>query len=139
MEEVAIPQATGGLGLRLCNPERGADGALDYFTAQVVDATIRAQTRVYAFKSDGLPTLFEEMAKSWRGWQGAKEWASLEREFTLSCTADGRGHVEMIVRLADSLHADLWRLEATVLLEAGQLEGVAKSVRSFIAGNRHAA
>lgn len=139
MEEVSISQTTGGVGLRLCDPERGADGSLEYFTVQIVAPTIRAQTRVYAFHSKGLPTLFEEIAESWRGWAGAKEWSSLEGEFKLSCTTDGKGHVHIATRLADSLYGDLWRLEATVLLEAGQLEGIAKSVLTFVAGEQNAA
>jgi hypothetical protein len=29
----------------------------------------------------------EEMTREWRGWSGAKEWASVEGELKLSCTA----------------------------------------------------
>ena len=35
---------------------------------------------------DGLITFFEALAESWRGWDGPKEFRSLESEFALSAT-----------------------------------------------------
>jgi hypothetical protein len=35
--------------------------------------------RVYAYRADGLPDLFEEVASESRGWRGAKRWERLGR------------------------------------------------------------
>lgn len=138
MDEVVVPQTTGRVGVRLHDPERDRNGVLDYFSVEVANPTIRAQTRVYAYHSEGLATLFDEMARSWRGWSGAREWESLEGELRLSCTADGKGHVDIAIRLAESLHPDRRQVQAMALVEAGQLEALAKSIRAFRANKEHA-
>ena len=140
MEDVIISQTTGRVGIRLCHPERDPRGNLEYFSVEVSDpTTIRAQTRVYAYHPESLAALFDEMAREWRGWSGAKEWASVEGELTLSCTTDGKRHVDIAIRVKESLYPDSWRVQATALVEAGQLEAIAKSVRAFIAHSGRAA
>jgi hypothetical protein len=56
--------------------------------------------------------LFDEMAREWRGWSGTKEWASLEGELSLSCTADGKGHVDIAIDVRESVYVDKWQLRA---------------------------
>jgi hypothetical protein len=131
VEEVLIPQTTGHVGVRLYNAERSPNGELDYFSVELFDPTLRANARVYAYASASLPELFDEMAAQWRGWSEAKRWKSLEGELELSFTVDRMGHVAVSVRLAESLYPDSWRVQATALVEAGQLESLAKSVRNF--------
>jgi len=57
----------------------------------------------------------------------------------LSCTTDGKGHVDIAIRVKESLYPDSWRVQATALVEAGQLEAISKSVRAFIAHSGRAA
>lgn len=75
-------------------PERDSHGNVAYFSVEIADPTIRAVSRLYAYGCEALALLFDEMAHDWRGWSGTKEWASLERELSLSCTADRKGHVD---------------------------------------------
>jgi len=81
---------------------------------------------------DNLPTkFFIELAESWRGWRGTKDWQSYERDWKLSATADGKGHVFLQVGLAAGASDDQWRVQATLVLEAGQLEGYSQGFRAF--------
>src|SRR5690348_15956115 len=47
----------------------------------------------------GVATLFDELARDWRGWDGERTWASLEGEATVTAVHDGLGTVELRVRL----------------------------------------
>jgi len=102
--EIEIPQNSGSVGLRIQRPERGPSGELDYFTVELADPSLRATARVYALMAAGLPALFEQMAREWRGWDDALEWESLEEELHLSCTTDSCGHVALEIALRPSSH-----------------------------------
>jgi len=138
MDEIVIPQTTGHVGLRIFRPERGSRGELDYFSVEVMSTSISATTRVYAYRCDDLATLFDEMSRDWRGWQGSRDWESLEGELKLSCTADGKGHIVVSIRIAESLNPDTWRIQTTAMIEAGQVDQIAKAVRRFLEGGRAA-
>jgi len=136
MEEILIPQTSGHVGLRIYSPQRDPAGALEYFTVEVSDPTVRATVRVYAHGVHGLAELFASMAHEWKGWTGAKEWSSVEEEFGLSCTSDGMGHVRLDIALRPSLYPEHWRLQASAKTEAGQLDGLTASARRFVNGER---
>ncbi len=63
-------------------------------------------------------------------WGGVKKWESVEGALCISCSTDGLGHVRMVVLL----HTNGWRVEATALTEAGQLQKLADAIRRFIKG-----
>lgn len=92
-----------------------------HFSGRVVASTYRS----------GPPSLlFDDMAAHWRGWQNPKEWATLEDDLRLTATSDPLGHIELeVIMRADSDPAG-WRLVATLELPAGELEQVARSVRT---------
>ena len=71
------------------------------------------------------------MAASWRGWQDELNWSSPEGELTLSCTQDRAGHVFIKVELRSGPIEEDWTIRATVMAEAGQLEGLARHAESF--------
>jgi hypothetical protein len=75
--------------------------------------------------------LFEEMALQWRGWEGKKEWAALEGELRLTATSDHTGHIELVVVMGDFANPANWQLEASLQLEAGQLEQLARSTTAL--------
>ena len=134
MDEVIIPPSSGHVGLRFFNPERNPTGELDYFSIEISNPTISGTTRVYAFQSDGLSTLFDEMARDWRGWDGQKKWESLEGELSLSSSSDGKGHILIEVIAQESVHPDSWRIKAMIMIEAGQIDRYAKQISFFLAG-----
>lgn len=128
--EIVIPQTSGGVGLRICRPERSPSGEVEYFTVEVSDPTIRATARVYAYQAIGLAELFDTMAREWRGWSGALEWHALEGDFSLECRADGIGHVQIEVLLSEQPgNSGRWQVRVVAQTEAGQLDALAKSGR----------
>jgi hypothetical protein len=101
---------------------------LSAFTASICTEAMRASTEVYVYGGRSPLELFEGMAHEWRGWQGSKEWASLEGELTLSAIHNGLGTITLQARLA---HLD-WDARADLELDAGShLESAVKTLRSF--------
>ena len=93
---------------------------------------LTARHRAYAYRPHGgFARMFEEMAAAWRGWEGEKVWRSLESELSLVCTHDGLGHVTIMVRLQMDLGAE-WSAEGTLVLEAGQLDALARAAAEFL-------
>jgi hypothetical protein len=106
---------------------------LSSFTASVEVEAMSATTQVYAYGGRSPTELFEDMASEWRGWEGSKEWSSLEDELALSATHNGLGTITLQVRLSH-LGSEGWDWEARAALEldAGdQLERAVTSLRSF--------
>ena len=131
MEEIVIPPQAGYVGLRICEAERSQQN-LEYFAVELFDAAVRARTRVYAYEPTHIAAFFESIEQNWRGWPGEKSWEALEGECRMSAVADGKGHIDLTVSLRPSPNAGAWRLEGHVLIEAGQLDSVAKSMRAFV-------
>jgi hypothetical protein len=72
---------------------------------------------------------FRDLAEHWRGWEGEKRLNDLE--FGVSCTADRMGHIAMRVLLQDIDGGRVWRAEATLRLEAGQLADIAAAAAKY--------
>jgi hypothetical protein len=88
---------------------------------------------VYAYEpASHISAFFQDMATNWRGWQGKKEWASLEGELAFAATIDSTGHISLSVRLRSGPYPYDWTLSIVLLLEAGGLEQIARQVERFI-------
>jgi hypothetical protein len=69
-----------------------------------------------------------DLAKQWRGWAGAKERESLG--LRLGARHDGLGHVTVEATLdQDYAMADRWRVRASLVLDAGRLDALARAAR----------
>jgi hypothetical protein len=93
-----------------------------------------ATASVYAYQPYGLSfvSFFQGLAHDWSGWKGEKKWLSLEGELELSATIDLTGHVNLKVRIkSDPYPYYGWSFSTTLLLEAGQLEQIARQIESF--------
>jgi hypothetical protein len=80
---------------------------------------------------DALVAYFEELAQHWRGWDGVREFASVEHDFKLAAIHDGSGHVELWVTLGtetDYPQRD-WLVRVALHFEAGGLNAAAEAVR----------
>ena len=107
----------------------------DYFIASYESPALRASIRVYGYTDcEALVELFESMSRDWKGWEGERNWVSLEGEFGFSCTSDGKGHVALKLGFAQMYDPEPWRAQSTLNLEAGLLDSVATSVRKFFFG-----
>lgn len=81
---------------------------------------------------NGSPSLlFEEMARSWTGWSGEKSWKDLESRVILRASSDRTGHISLRTELVGQDYES--RLVVVIEFEAGQLEGMAASVKELIA------
>ena len=104
----------------------------DYFTARFHSPALSVSKRVYAYQDwKSLVNLFEYLAKKWKGWDGEKNWSSIEREFSISCSSDKTGHVYFKLKFREVSYQEPWVAEPSLNLEAGQLEGISKQVRIF--------
>jgi hypothetical protein len=111
---------------------RSGHGELWAVHAVLILHGVRAETHVWLSELDvPLDAFFRGLADSFRGWKGAKEWATYEGGLRLSCTADRLGHISMVVELHERSGPDGWCLQGEVPLEAGQLEQLAAAVARF--------
>ena len=77
------------------------------------------------------PPLFAEMAERWRGWEGELCWSPRDGGLTLRCSQDHSGHVSIRITLdRGSLDQD-WVVQSTVMTEAGQLDAITRSAKTF--------
>ena len=83
---------------------------------------------------DGLVLFFRDLASSWRGWDGEKEYASLEGGLAISATHDGLGTVSLRVQLRQPWPPE-WSAEA--VLDVGvdaDLEAQVRSIDEWVSG-----
>ena len=125
-------QASEGVGsLEFFDPERDEHGGFDSFYVRVTAENLSAAIHVW----DGvmsLPRYFADLAANWRGWDREKEWASLEQEFILRATNDGRGHILLFVTLRGGMFPREWTVEAVIPTEAGLLDRITSDCLSFV-------
>jgi len=74
---------------------------------------------------------FSDLANLWTGWEGERTWESIEHGLRLSAVHDRRGHVKLDVTLRSGFWENDWLVRATVQVEAGQLERMARHAASF--------
>jgi hypothetical protein len=79
-----------------------------------------------------LALFFEDLASSWRGWEGEKTWHALETPFYLSATHDGLGHITLSVRVEEGWVPPTWSAKTSLVLEAGSLDELAARVAHFV-------
>lgn len=108
---------------------------LDYFSVRYKSQAIECVTRVYAYE-DGfrLASIFTEMADNWKGWDGKKQWASLEGEFEIACNITSTGKVTAHFFLTHGLDRE-WEVKSSVFFGAGELEVLSKRMSEFFYAN----
>lgn len=105
----------------------------DFFKVSLHSTSHSAVREVYAYTdAEGIARLFQEAASEWRGWSGTKCWESLEGEFKIELKADKTGHITINVDINhDCGNSEPWRLKSCIMIEAGQLETIAKRATEF--------
>jgi hypothetical protein len=74
----------------------------------------------------------DEIAREWKGWSEQKVWRLQDERTSLEASHDGLGHVMLTARLLPRLYDLDWSAQATITLEAGQLDAVVERVRSAV-------
>jgi hypothetical protein len=133
LEEFLIPSASGSGGLLFFDRSpRDPTEPISGYWVRVSDHDLTATGQVYVGYAGSTPVpLFADMARQWSGWSGELVWQSLEREFELRCSRDRVGHIFIRVELRSGQVSDDWRVVATVMVEAGQLEAIARRAALF--------
>jgi len=101
------------------------------FSITLKCAEVEATTRVSLIPGydRSLPEFFADFARNWAGWIGAKEWSATEGGLSFRATCDKLGHVLLSIVMDRRWGgANDWQLETSFIIEAGQLESIAKSL-----------
>ena len=101
-----------------------------YFLAELRSAGLAATALVSRYMSFGLADFFGGIAADWTGWEGVREWSSLEGELALDAESDRTGHVHLRVGLRCGAPPE-WETHAGLLLESGQLDQLASAAQGF--------
>lgn len=112
----------------------GGNEECSNFVAAVTGAPFTGGVNTTTYFVGPPSLLFQDMADNWQFWKGEKIWGALDGEFTLRATATSLGRITVMIEMVEMSGA--FRLEATLALEAGQLENTSKRVESaFPLGN----
>jgi hypothetical protein len=108
----------------------GYDGCS--FSASVSSHVLNAVTKVYDIRPDRWAAFFWDLAAHWRGWQGVKDHESLEGHLRLEAeAADSLGHIRLRICLRGVDAPHLWMAETSLIVEAGQLDDLARRAEGY--------
>lgn len=127
MDEFEIKSAHSASRIRFFGIER------DYFCVEMTNPEYSGAVRVWAYTdAHGLADLFASIAENWKGWLGEKKWSSIEGEFSIIATSDKLGHISLVIEMHHDFGAtEPWCLKATVVVDSGQLDAIAKEAKDF--------
>jgi hypothetical protein len=122
----------GALNFRVEESFRSPDGMTDYLTITAEMEGLRASKNVYDFDNWlGLVSFFEGLALNWRGWDGGKNFDSLEGDFRLSAKHDG--HVRVAFELGNFDRPTPWAAKGELTLDPGEeLTAAAEALRELL-------
>jgi len=108
----------------------------EYVVVACGDGDVHARRRVYLY-TDGpaIAALFRDIAEHWRGWDGEKDFESVEGDFSLEATADHLGHIALRVSLRHHDPRDAWSVALPIWLEAGSLDDIAGAMERYFASS----
>ncbi|MDX1694669.1 MAG: DUF6228 family protein [Ketobacteraceae bacterium] len=112
------------------SPAYREDGYLSSYKLSIKahwhSSSIEAENSEY---QDDPVNFFTELSEKWKGWEGIIDWQG-DNVF-LSAKSDNTGHVLLKVNIQTGFHPPNWSSEIVLKLEAGQLDSIARSARSF--------
>ncbi|MFF0059353.1 DUF6228 family protein [Streptomyces cyaneofuscatus] len=97
----------------------GEDPTLD-FLVKARGQWVSIETLVRTWDGDGLDTFFSSLAEDFRGWEGARNWRSLERDLTISAEHRPGGYVHLTWGIHDRPPYEEWHFETTTVHAAGE-------------------
>lgn len=137
MEPVVI--ADGRTRLVFSDPDTVMTVPAQYLSVTLEGPDLRASRQVYEGYDEGFTSLaryFGDLAHNWRGWEGSRDYESIESDFRVQATHDG--HVNLRVLLRESTVPTGWRVEAEVRLDAGEaLSAAAVGIAGLVRARLH--
>jgi len=112
----------------------GHPDAANYYFATIQTGSLDVGQNVYAFDptNEGLALFFAGLAEDWQGWDGVRQWSSLEGEFEVACEHDGLGHIGTTARLhKNRAYGVGWTGEIRFEISAGELDRIANELKKF--------
>lgn len=117
---------------------RSREGRVEILDVAVRAEDLEASKGVHGGYGDGselLVRFFEDLATSWRGWDGERVYESIEHDLRIAATHDG--HVRLAIELSwqhvDPGHG--WRAEIAIRLDAGEeLTRAAQDLSTVVRG-----
>lgn len=105
----------------------------DYFHCTLCGPKYSGTLRVWGYTdSEGLANLFEAFTSDWKRWPKERTWSSTEGELAITCSHDNLGHINLSVRMHhDFGTGEPWRLSASIVVDATQMDGIANDARRF--------
>ena len=105
----------------------------DYFDVELIGDAVTAKKQIWGYTyTEFLGGLFESIARDWKGWDGERDWASIEGDLTISASSDKLGHIRLDVAVRNNDFENDWKLDAPIYLDAGGLDRIASEVKRFI-------
>ena len=99
-----------------------SSGWLESYVIELEALDFHAKTRVENPGYGHPPSqLFEDLAASWKGWEGIKSWFAMEGELDLEATSDRIGHVTLTVAIPASANQRQWSARVAVTMKPGSL------------------
>lgn len=95
MERVVITDGSRTATLSAAHRFGGSDlYAGESFTISIEDDGLQVERLVFVFSHGwiALAAFFQDLADSWRGWDGTKTWESIEHDLTIKARSDAGRH-----------------------------------------------
>jgi hypothetical protein len=113
--------------------DRHPDGSPQTIMATLDGPGLSASVTAYDDNYGALADFFDDLAGSWRGWDGERGFGSLEGDLDLLAVHDG--HIRLTVRLRVVDGPGDWNVRATVTIDPGEdISSAAADVRAMVEG-----
>ncbi len=106
----------------------------DYLQVSFVSDGVLANVTSYLYKdAQDLILFFQDIASTWKGWEGIKMWQSVEGDICFDAIHDAVGYVILNVKMTkQDGFAMGWALNGQIKVELGSLERIAAQVKDTL-------
>ena len=122
--------------LTLGMPSRAADGSGMRVPIRIqvsgVDARSEMDLESWNGGAGRFCSYLDDLASSWRGWAGIKEFWDDGANLKIASVHDRVGQVILSVTLSPHAGLDQWQLQVGIPIEPGTLQALAEAVRAFL-------
>ena len=120
-----------------------ADGTGDEYvqsiTVELSTPTVSGAFGAVTSCGDGIVAWLQRISDHWRGWEGSRDWRSLEGHVCALATHDGRGHISLAFTARDQSYKappaprSAWSMTVVVVLDVGQLDRLIAEAKGLVA------